>query len=154
VGLGGIYVNRKGREAKGTVDPGEEARGLRQEIANKLSQLRDDARGEVAIERVEISAKIYRGPYLDAGPDLLIGYNRGYRASWGAAVGAVSQEVFEDNEKAWGGDHCIDPDLVPGVLFCNRPLNDDAPGLEDMAPTALTLFGVPVPRHMEGQALL
>ena len=26
--------------------------------------------------------------------------------------------------KAWSGDHCIDPRLVPGVFFCNRTIDD------------------------------
>ena len=65
-------------------------------------------------------ASLYRGPYLDAAPDLIIGYNEGYRTSWDAAVGKVTPTVISDNPKAWSGDHCVDPVLVPGVLFCSR----------------------------------
>ena len=79
-----------------------------------------------------------------------MGYADGYRTSWDAAVGRVSASVFEDNDKAWSGDHCVDPHLVPGVLFSNRRVNVEDPGLEDMAPTALWLFGVPQPKWMEG----
>ena len=154
VGMGGIYLNRKGREAGGIVKPGEEAEALKRELKDKLTGLMDEERGEIAIKKVEISSQVYRGPYLGAGPDLLVGYNKGYRASWSAATGGIVEDVFEDNDKAWGGDHCIDPDLVPGVLYCNRKLEGEDPGLEDMAPTALTMFGLPVPRHMEGKALL
>ncbi len=154
VGLGGVYLNRVGRESKGVVKRGKEAKALRKEIADKLSGLRDEERDAIAIRKVELSAKLYRGPYLDGGPDLLIGYNRGYRASWSAVTGGVSRDVFEDNDKAWGGDHCIDPELVPGVLFCNRKLAIENPGLEDMAPTALSMFGLKPPRHMEGRVLV
>ncbi len=71
----------------------------------------------------------------------------------------MSAAVFEDNTKCWSGDHCIDPSAVPGVLFVNRTFADDAPGIdnpgiEDMAPTVLRLFGVEVPRWMEGYALI
>src|SRR5690606_17875296 len=114
----------------------------------------DTERNKVAVVKVEISSKIYRGPYLDGGPDLLVGYNKGYRASWSAVTGGVSRDVFEDNDKAWGGDHCIDPDLVPGVLFCNRKIERSDPGLEDIAPTVLRAFGMEIPRHMEGHALV
>ena len=31
--------------------------------------------------------------------------------------------MFEDNTKAWSGDHCVDPLLVPGVLFSNRKID-------------------------------
>ena len=65
----------------------------------------------------------------------------------------VAPAVFEDNDKAWSGDHCIDPRLVPGVLFCNRPDFAEDPGIEDMAPTALDLFGMALPPHMEGRSL-
>ena len=71
-----------------------------------------------------------------------MGYNEGYRTSWDAAVGKVTAAVFEDNCKAWSGDHCVDPLLVPGVLFSNRKIDAEDPGIEDLAPTALRLFGV------------
>ena len=50
-------------------------------------------------------------------PDLMIGYNAGYRASWDGATGVVAGPVFDDNTKAWSGDHCIDPRLVPGRVL-------------------------------------
>jgi hypothetical protein len=95
----------------------------------------------------------HAGPYLSNGPDLIVGYNRGYRASWEAAVGRVTQDVITDNTKSWSGDHCIDPRLVPGVLFSSRPISADDPGITDLAPTILDLFGVAVPAHMTGSVL-
>jgi predicted AlkP superfamily phosphohydrolase/phosphomutase len=154
VGLGGVYLNRKGREAHGFVTNGKMADALKAELQAKLEGLVDEERGEVAIKRVAISSEIYKGPYLGAGPDLLVGYDKGYRASWASVTGGITTEVFENNDKAWGGDHCIDPELVPGVLYCNRSLDAESPGLEDMAPTALSAFGLPVPKHMEGRSLL
>jgi hypothetical protein len=61
--------------------------------------------------------------------------------------------MFQDNVKAWSGDHSIDPRLVPGVLFCSRPIDAVDPGLIDIAPTALRLFGVEPPHYMEGKPL-
>jgi predicted AlkP superfamily phosphohydrolase/phosphomutase len=153
VGLSGLYLNLRGREAQGIVEPGAEAEALKRELITALSGLRDEERGEVAIRRVYATDKLYRGPYLDAAPDLIVGYNEGYRVSWEAAVGQAGGEVIEDNPKAWSGDHCVDPVLVPGVLFCNRPLEEPDPGIEDMAPTALDLFGVEPPSWMDGKAL-
>src|SRR5581483_601487 len=141
-----------GREARGVVAP-DEAAGLREELAGKLSGLVDEATGETAILKVYDSAAIYRGPYADAAPDLVIGYAAGFRAAWSAATGRVSKTVFEDNNKCWSGDHCVDPGTVPGVLFCNRKLTADDPGIEDLAPTVLRMFGVPAPIWMEGRAL-
>jgi len=150
-GLAGIYINQRGREAHGIVAQGAEAEALRNELAARLTGLRDEARSRVGIRKAWPSRTLYQGPYLSAAPDLIIGYADGYRASWDAAVGKVSPAVFEDNRKAWSGDHCIDPHLVPGVLFSNRKIDAEDPGIEDMAPTALELFGIPPPPHMEGK---
>ncbi len=150
LGLGGLYLNIRGREGNGIV-PAERADVLKQELIGKLTGLHDAKSGEVAIQRVYASSELYRGPYLDAAPDLIVGYADGYRTSWDAAVGRTGAHIFEDNNKAWSGDHCVDPLLVPGVLFSNLRVDADDPGIEDMAPTALDLFAVPRPAWMEGQ---
>jgi predicted AlkP superfamily phosphohydrolase/phosphomutase len=150
-GLSGVYLNLHGREAQGCVDA-DAAAALRAELVAKLTGLRD---GEaVAIQAAYPATDIYSGPYLGAAPDLVIGYAEGYRASWGAAVGRTTTAVFEDNGKAWCGDHCVDPALVPGVLFSNLKLAAHDPGIEDMAATALGLFGVAVPAWMEGRSVV
>jgi predicted AlkP superfamily phosphohydrolase/phosphomutase len=151
-GLGGLYLNLQGREAQGVVAP-DEAAALKTELIGKLAGLADEASGETAIRNVYDSAAIYRGPYAGAAPDLVIGYAAGFRAAWSAATGRVSKTVFEDNNKCWSGDHCVDPATVPGVLFCNRKLAAEDPGIEDLAPTVLHMFGVAAPSWMEGQAL-
>ena len=87
---------------------------------------------------------------MDA-PDVIVGYNVGYRVAWEAAIGEVTDCVFSDNTKAWSGDHCIDPKLVPGVLFCNRKIDSEGLRLMDVGPTVLDLFGVDVPKHMDGK---
>jgi predicted AlkP superfamily phosphohydrolase/phosphomutase len=153
VGLAGLYLNLRGREAHGIVAPGEEAESLKREIAAKLEALRDpDGDREVVREMVDM-AKRYRGPYLDQSPDLIVGYADGYRVSWEAAVGKVAGEVVLDNPKAWSGDHCVDPSLVPGVLFCNRKFSSETPSIVDLAPTVLALYGVKAPAHMEGRPI-
>jgi predicted AlkP superfamily phosphohydrolase/phosphomutase len=153
LGLSGLYLNLRGRERHGIVAPGAEAEALKRELIAKLSGLEDDERGQVAIRQVYATDKLYRGPYLDAAPDLIVGYSEGYRTSWDAAVGKTAARVIEDNPKRWSGDHCVDPVLVPGVLFSSRALDCDDPGIEDMAPTALDLFGVSPPSWMDGKPL-
>ena len=72
-----------------------------------------------------------------------------------AAIGGTAGGVFSDNPKHWSGDHCVDTTLVPGVLFCNRKLAfDGTPGLIDIAPTILELFGVSKPAYMDGECLM
>jgi predicted AlkP superfamily phosphohydrolase/phosphomutase len=152
-GLGGVYLNLRGREAQGIVGQ-EDADRLKRELIEKLAALPDDETGTVAIVEAYEAASIYKGPYLGGAPDLIVGYAAGYRASWDAAVGKVTAHVFEDNDKAWSGDHCVDPHLVPGVLFSNRKMIAEDPGIEDMAPTALRLFGIEPPAWMEGKAVV
>ena len=154
LGLGGLYLNLKGREAQGAVTPGPESEALKQELIRKLTNLRDEEQNAIGIRSVYASNALYRGPYLAEAPDLIIGYNDGYRTSWDAAVGKVTARVFEDNRKAWSGDHSVDPVLVPGVLFSNRKIEAQDPGIEDMAPTVLELFGVERPAWMEGRSVL
>lgn len=153
VGLTGIFLNIKDKYSQGIVDSGVEAETLREEIARKLDGLVDPATGESAIKRVYIANKVYRGPYKDHAPDLIVGYDRGYRVAWEAAIGKTTRAVFHDNTKAWSGDHCVDPTVVPGVLFCNRKIEADKPRLIDLAPTILSLFGIAPPGYMDGQAL-
>ena len=83
----------------------------------------------------------------------MVGFNPGYRVSWTCATGAVTEEVFEDNEKSWSGDHCVNPPDVPGILFCNRKIDADKVSIMDIGPTVLDLFGVPVPDYCDGQPL-
>ncbi len=152
VGLTGIWLNLRGREARGIVAP-EEAPALRAELVRKLSGLKDDQTGEVAIERVLDAHQIYRGPYVAEAPDLIVGYRPGYRVCWEAAIGQPTERLFHDNTKAWSGDHIVDPQFVPGVLFANRRILADRPHIADLGPTILDLFGVAVPGHMDGRPL-
>ncbi|UCE99172.1 MAG: alkaline phosphatase family protein [Planctomycetota bacterium] len=153
IGLAGIFLNLKGREAQGIVEPGAEAAQLRNEIAKKLIELNDAEHGQRAIKQVYNAMEVYQGPYKNEAPDLIVGYNRGYRASWETAIGQVTDKIFHDNTKAWSGDHCIDHSLVPGVLFCNRAITTEHPRLMDIGPTVLDMFGVAVPRYMDGKPL-
>ncbi len=150
-GLAGMYLNIKGREGKGIVEKADAAK-LKQDIAKKLLDLVDPVTGKKAIYAVHDSSVCYTGPYANSGPDLLVGFAEGYRASWRAAAGEVEDDIFSDNTKSWSGDHCVDRAQVPGIVLCNRKMDvSKGIGLIDMAPTVLDLFGVPVPKHMDGK---
>ncbi len=153
MGLGGLYLNLKGRESKGTVNPGEEAKKLKQELVKKLSGLKDSETRQVAINQAYDGDDIFYGPYKENAPDLIIGYSAGYRASWDSVTGKVTNTIFEDNTKCWSGDHCIDTQVVPGILFCNQKIENDNPHITDIAPTALKLFGVDIPAYTDGKPL-
>lgn len=153
LGLTGLFLNLEGREAQGIVKPGPDAAALKAELITRLRGLRDEEKNAVGINEAFDPAALYRGPYLENAPDLIIGYNAGYRISWDCATGMVAGAIFEDNVKPWSGDHCVDPRLVPGVFFCNRKVDAREPALIDIAPTALKLFGIEPPSYMDGQPL-
>lgn len=153
LGLSGMYINVKGREAHGIV-PREQVDVLKRQIAAELEQIVDPQNGHEAISKVYDSATSYKGLYTSEAPDLIIGYHKGYRISWDSITGIIEPEVFMDNLKAWSGDHHVDPALVPGILFCNRRFERSNPHIVDLAPTALSLFGVKIPGYMEGEKLL
>ncbi|HWQ36579.1 MAG TPA: alkaline phosphatase family protein [Blastocatellia bacterium] len=153
LGLGGIYLNIKGREERGIVTA-DEVEPLKSAIVIALSRLPDPARNRIAIRSVAARQHLYSGPYATEAPDLLVNFAAGWRASWATALGGVPAGHFEDNHKKWSGDHIIDPALVPGVLLMNRHFRTDNPGLIDLAPTILKALGQPSGPLMEGSSLL
>ncbi len=152
-GLAGIYLNLRGREAQGIVAPGAEAQALKEEIAARLLALRDPVGDRPVARRVHDGQRIYHGPYVGRAPDLVVGWHSGYRHSWETAVGRTDGPPLADNPSRWSGDHCVDRDEVPGVLFCNRSLGLPArgPHLADFAPTLLSLWNVPLPAYLDGE---
>ncbi len=153
LGLSGLYVNRKGREKQGIVEQ-KDIEGLKTDICSKLEALKDPQDGALAVSKVYDTAKQYKGLYAREAPDLVVGYNPGYRVSWESVTGAVEAEIFSDNLKAWSGDHHVDPVKVPGVLFSSAPLENAEPHIVDIAPTVLKNFKVKIPSYMEGKPLL
>lgn len=164
IGLTGIFVNLQGRESRGIVRRDGEFEDLLAELKGGLEGLRDsgDATGlnsdtgdgVQAIRRALITSRVYDGPYRFDGPDLIIGYEAGYRCSWDCAKGRVTGTIFTDNVRAWSGDHCVDPELVPGVLFANTALPAQQARLIDVAATVLDIFGLTPDAPMQGESLL
>jgi predicted AlkP superfamily phosphohydrolase/phosphomutase len=152
LGINGLYLNVRGREREGIVDPAE-ADALLREIRQKLLEVRDPKDGSQVITRIDLASEVYQGPYAHTGPDALVGYNRGYRSGWKTILGAFPADVLEDNTNPWSGDHCMDFTKVPGVLLSNRKIESQAPALTDMAPTILSEFGIVKTKDMMGQSV-
>ncbi|HZR58934.1 MAG TPA: alkaline phosphatase family protein [Terriglobales bacterium] len=157
VGLGGIYLNLKGREGAGILEEGAEAERVRRAIQTGLPEFIDTKKQSAAIRSVSRRDEIYSGPFAQNSPDLLVNFNRGFRVSWQSAVGGFANSLIEDNMRRWSGDHIVDPESVPGVLFMNRQFKQDkgaSPQILDLAPTILNHLGISVPASMEGVSLL
>ena len=151
LGINGLYLNLKGREADGLVEP-DQREELLEDLKTRLEAV-TDMNGEKVIRGAYRSDKIYSGSATALAPDLVVGYTRGYRASWAHVGGDLSSDVFQDNNQAWSADHCVDALEVPGVLFCNRSLTSKTPSLIDLAPSILAEFGLKAPSTMEGKSI-
>jgi predicted AlkP superfamily phosphohydrolase/phosphomutase len=139
LGLNGLYINVKGREKSGIVNPADRER-LAREIQAALLDTIDPATQQHAITSIYVSTPASTS---DRAPDLIIGYAKGTRCSNASALGSVlATEVLTDNTEAWSGDHCMDPASVPGVLFSNRPLPGDVKSLQDVPGAILDALGV------------
>ncbi len=152
LGINGLYLNLREREQHGVVAPGRERDELLAELVTRLEAVRD-VDGRRVISRVFRSDKVYSGSATRLAPDLIVGYNRGYRASWATCLGGLTDEVLLDNDSAWSADHCADAGQLPGVLFSSKPIAAEAPSLVDVAPSILAEFGVATPESMVGKSV-
>ena len=155
LGFASIYINLKDREAKGIVSE-QEKQALVDEIIKKLEFFGDEKTGKRVIYKAYRKEDIYTGDYVDEAPDIIIGFNPGYRMDWKTPIGGFSTEIITDNSKQWKGDHLVDPSFVPGVLFSNLKLKQSGGSSHqtDLAPTILDAFGIPIPSKLDGKSLL
>jgi predicted AlkP superfamily phosphohydrolase/phosphomutase len=153
VGFNGLYLNLKERELQGIVEPWEKQK-LLDEISKKLLLVRDPENGEQVVSKVYKASEVYQGSYVKEAPDLVVGYNKGYRASWETVLGSFPEETLRDNKEKWSGDHLMEAELVPGILLSNKKIVSENPALYDMAPTILAVFGIPKQKGMIGSNIL
>ncbi len=165
VGFNGLYLNLAGRELddpattqdeSGIVDPAQ-AEALLAQIQAELEALRDEQRdGARVVLRAPPSRQVYRGERSAEAPDLLVGYNAGYGNSDEASLGEIGPVLLLDNDQGgtFNGSHLMDPDVVPGVLLCNRPRAPGEHALEDLTVEVLRQFGLPPATGMGGHAVL
>jgi len=152
-GLNSLYINEKGREAEGIVASGRDKDNLVREIARKLEAVTDPKTGERAILHAYVGKDVYHGPFAAKAPEIVLGFNRGYRIGAASALGSFPKPVFEDNTKKWSGDHMTSPDVIPGVVLANRAIRAEAPALYDLTAAVLDIFGLEKNRDMIGTTI-
>lgn len=141
LGLNGLYL--RDRYA------GDQS--LLEDLRRKLLDFRDPDNGRQVISAV---VRTNAAPENRAiAPDLIVGYAAGYRASWQTAAGEAPDSLIDNNDDAWIGDHCVDPAVVPGVLFASKPVRGAQPELKDLAVSLLAAYGVAQPSAMKGRAV-
>lgn len=136
LGFNSLYLNLKGREGQGIVNQKEKP-ALIKKISHQLKNLRHPQNKQKVIKNV----------YPGQEPDLIIGYYRGYRASWETAVGATPQKIFKKRTEKWQGDHLFDVTEVPGVFFANQKLKPKKPKITEVISLVLKEFKVSFPHQ-------
>ncbi len=153
VGLNGLYLNMKGREAEGIVTK-EQRRKLLDEIAAKLVEIRDPLTGDRVISEAFISEDHFSPDFKERAPDIILGFAKGYRTGDSSALGGVEREIVSDNMNWWSGDHCINPRHVPASFLSSFNINTKTPSMKDMAPTILKYFGIEKTPTMSGKPII
>jgi len=125
-GFNSIYLNKKGREQKGIV---KEKTNLIKKIKKQLKKF--TYKNKPVVKNVYSKKDLKIKPAVDS-PDLIVGYYKGFRASWETAVGAVPEKTIKKRQQKWSGDHLFDADEVPGVLFSNHNLSLKNPFIGDI----------------------
>ncbi len=142
-----IRVNLAGREPQGIVRP-EDYDAFVAELCAAL-----EAWGPIA--RALPRASVYDGPHVDRAPDILIepALENGYRPACLRARGGPSFRRMDPAEYAGGKERGMNGvHRSPGLLVSNTPVTKPDPGLEDIAPTALSALGGAGP-PMDGRPL-
>lgn len=155
---GNIYINLKGREPKGIVEPGREYEDLRNQIIENLSQLRDPDTGDKIIEKVYRREELYEGPYLEDAPDLLIGW-KDYAYYTSVTLGKEQGPIFgphtniDSSEYKHVGTHRLNGIFMAmGHIIKKGELISGA-NICDVAPTILYMLGQAIPEDMDGRVL-
>jgi predicted AlkP superfamily phosphohydrolase/phosphomutase len=155
MGLGQIYFNLRGREARGIVSPGAEAKQLADDLAARLLTMTDPEDGSRIVRAVYKRDDVYSGEFIQNASELQVGMEEGYRVSWQTALGGSPQGIVYPNMKKWSGDHGgYDFATTAGVLISNKPIAAASPSIVDIAPTVLKFFGISVPDAIDGKPLL
>ena len=157
LGLGQIYINLEGREAKGIVKPGAEYQQVTAAIKQGLEAFVDEETGEKPVAHVFTRDEAYAGVYDPVLiPDLIPSNSEGYRVGWQDSLGGIGKAIVEPNLEIWSGDHCsVYPPLVQGILFSSTKLNaSNGAYMGDVMPTILSMYGVKPTTNLDGKSLL
>ncbi|SIO42002.1 Predicted phosphohydrolase or phosphomutase, AlkP superfamily [Singulisphaera sp. GP187] len=148
--FGQIFLNLKGRQPQGCVEP-EDARGLLDEIKAGLLAIPHPETGEPLVDRVCERDDLYAGPHAHLAPDLTV-VLRDWRYR------TIGLHDFTTNKliaPAFGptGDHRMEGMIVASGPAFRAGATPQGAALLDIAPTVLHLLGVPVPDDMDGRVL-
>jgi len=155
MGAGRIYLNVRGRDPRGVVEPGAPYDALVARLRERLETLTDPISGRRVVARVRTAAEAYSGPLTQDAPDLVVTFSPGYRASFDSMLGGMAAAAIAPNTERWSAEHAsVDEAAVPGVWLSTIPLSGDTISVMDVSATVLQYFGRPVPPDADGGSRL
>ena len=160
--LPGIWINLRGREPGGTVEPGPEYEGLRDEIIAALEEWRDPETDGAIVNRALRREELYRGFHVNRAPDIVIvpsldrGYSYTFLSSPGGRAGPAVRVIDPDEYAGAKGRGMNGSHRPEGIFLLAGPGIRPGIGIRgatiaDCAPIVLHLLGLPVPGWMEGR---
>lgn len=152
---GQIFINLKGREPEGIVEPDDYDR-LREEIVRELYELKDPEDEQPVVDKVYRREELFHGQSLEQAPDLLtimrdLTYITRKDYEFASERGILFRHPYTDES----GSHHLDGILItagPAVQAQQTSL-PTAPHIPDLTPTILHLMNCPVPETMDGKVL-
>jgi predicted AlkP superfamily phosphohydrolase/phosphomutase len=152
---GQVFINLKGREPEGIVEPGAEYETLREAIIQQLSGLVDPADGRPVVDCVYKKEDLYYGRYLDEAPDLLaimrgLSYTTRKGYEFAAERGVIFREPYTDET----GSHRLEGILIAAGPDIQASASLPPYAIQDLTPTLLHLLHCPIPRYMDGRPIL
>lgn len=147
----GIYINLKGRDSEGIVEPGREHEKVRDLIIDELLKFKDPETGEPVVDRAYRKEEIYSGPYLPLLPDIVLStgslpYMPRDDLSATKVVERIPTRGYVEGRHTHSGIFmAVGPIIGKGTI--------SGAEIVDVAPTILYAMGLPVPRDMDGKVL-
>jgi predicted AlkP superfamily phosphohydrolase/phosphomutase len=150
--LGSIYLNVRGREPQGIVEPGAEYEAVRDEIERMAYDFRDPRTGRKLIGEVLRREEIYSGPHLDRAPDLILRPKEPSDIFFGLADFGHRETV--SSVYRYSGMHRDYGLLIMSGPGVRQGATLEGASIQDLAPTVLHTMGLPIPSEMDGQVLV
>lgn len=150
-----IWLNLKGREPQGVVDP-KEAPALLAELKEGLGSITDPRSGARVFSGARTRDELYSGPVADIGPDMMLDtWSAGYRVAPGRVESdedVIPPAPLSGVNEPWSSDH-----RPLGIFVAAGPQIAHGSGgelsLYDVCPTALALLEQAVPQGLDGRAV-
>jgi predicted AlkP superfamily phosphohydrolase/phosphomutase len=161
--LPAIWLNMRGREPMGTVEPGANYERLRDEILSRLAEWWNPETGEPVVARAWRREELYHGPATEGAPDIVLepALDRGYAYTFLSSGGQLGDPIRTLAPSEWlgakggsmNGSHRAEGVLVLAGAGVRGGTRLAAPHMTDVAPTLLHLLDVPLPANLDGRVL-